>query len=68
MLLLCRLDASRPVELGNIVCLHNFFGGVDEEWFRLIHVAIEARAAETVSAIPAAQVLVPTSSGCTVRA
>jgi hypothetical protein len=29
-----RLDPQGPIELGNIVCLHNFLGGVDEEWFR----------------------------------
>ena len=53
----CRIDPDKPVELGNIVCLHNFYGGVDEEWFRLIHVAIEAKAAATISAIPQAQVV-----------
>ena len=26
-----RIDASAPIELGNIVCLHNFSGGQDEE-------------------------------------
>jgi indoleamine 2,3-dioxygenase len=25
-----RLDAAQPVELGNIVCLHNFLGGIGE--------------------------------------
>ena len=44
-----RLDKSRPVELGNIVCLTNFLGGVDEEWFRLVHVEIEARAAPALA-------------------
>lgn len=50
-----RLDRSKPVELGNIVCLDNFFGGLDEEWFRLIHVEIEAKAAKAVAGLPAMQ-------------
>lgn len=50
-----RLDAAAPIELGNIVCLHNFSGGCDEEWFRLVHVAIEARAGPALAALPAAQ-------------
>lgn len=33
-----RLDPAGAVGLGNIACLHNFLGGVDEEWFRLVHV------------------------------
>jgi indoleamine 2,3-dioxygenase len=39
-----RLDQSGRVELGNIVRLANFWGGLDEEWFVLIHIAIEAAA------------------------
>lgn len=50
-----RLDPDGPVELGNIVCLHNFFGGVDEEWFRLVHVDIEAKAAIAMEAVLLAQ-------------
>eukprot|EP00878_Enallax_costatus_P026963 GHUV01028979.1.p1 GENE.GHUV01028979.1~~GHUV01028979.1.p1 ORF type:complete len:313 (+),score=89.64 GHUV01028979.1:62-1000(+) len=46
-----RLDPTKPLELGNIACQHNFLGGMDEEWFRLIHVAIEAAAAPAVAAI-----------------
>eukprot|EP00197_Chlamydomonas_leiostraca_P010343 CAMPEP_0202859958 /NCGR_PEP_ID=MMETSP1391-20130828/1867_1 /ASSEMBLY_ACC=CAM_ASM_000867 /TAXON_ID=1034604 /ORGANISM="Chlamydomonas leiostraca, Strain SAG 11-49" /LENGTH=241 /DNA_ID=CAMNT_0049539073 /DNA_START=40 /DNA_END=762 /DNA_ORIENTATION=+ len=37
-----RLDASKPIELGNIVCLHNFAASTDEEWFRLVHIEVEA--------------------------
>lgn len=47
-----RLDPAAPVRLGNIVCLHNFLGGPDEEWFRLVHVDIEARAGGAVAALP----------------
>ncbi len=49
-----RIDPNRGVELGNIALLQNFWGGADEEWFILIHVDIEARAAAAVrSLIPA---------------
>ena len=50
-----RLDVNRPIELGNICLLQNFFGGQDEEWFVLIHVAIEAKAGPGLAAILAAQ-------------
>jgi indoleamine 2,3-dioxygenase len=50
-----RLDVDRPIELGNICLLQNFLGGQDEEWFVLIHVAIEAKAGPALSAILAAQ-------------
>jgi len=50
-----RLDPNRPIELGNIALRQNFFGGEDEEWFVLIHVAIEAAAAPALAAIPTAQ-------------
>jgi indoleamine 2,3-dioxygenase len=39
-----RLDADRPVALGNLVLLQQFLGGLDEEWFILVHVDIECRA------------------------
>lgn len=38
------LDESRPIETGNIALIQNFFGGIDEEWFILIHVDIEKKA------------------------
>ncbi|KAG2438059.1 hypothetical protein HXX76_005669 [Chlamydomonas incerta] len=50
-----RLDPTGPVQLGNIVCLHNFLGGPDEEWFRLVHVDIEARAGPAVAGLPRLQ-------------
>ena len=46
------IDPSRPPYLGNIQIVQNFFGGVDEDWFILIHVDIEARAAQAIRAIP----------------
>ncbi len=39
-----RLDPRGPIELGNIALLQNFLGGIDEEWFVLVHVDIEAKA------------------------
>lgn len=50
-----RLDAQRPIALGNIALLQNFLGGIDEEWFVLVHVEIEAKAVEGLLAILAAQ-------------
>jgi len=39
-----RLDPSKPIALDNIVLLQNFLGGLDEEWFVLVHVQIERQA------------------------
>ena len=39
-----RLDKSGPVSLDNIYMYQNFAGGDDENWFVMIHVAIEAEA------------------------
>ncbi len=39
-----RLDPQKFIELGNIVLLQNFLGGLDEEWFVLVHIEIEAKA------------------------
>lgn len=39
-----RLDKSGPIALDNIYMVQNFAGGGDENWFVLIHVAIEAEA------------------------
>ncbi|MXP09460.1 PrnB family protein [Pseudoblastomonas halimionae] len=39
-----RLDKSGPISLDNIAVHQNFLGGADENWFVLIHVAIEAEA------------------------
>ncbi len=51
-----RLDENKNSELGNIVLLQNFLGGIDEEWFILIHVDIETKAAPAVAALqPALQ-------------
>ncbi|MBH1944389.1 indoleamine 2,3-dioxygenase [Erythrobacter sp. YJ-T3-07] len=39
-----RLDKSGPIALDNIAMHQNFLGGADENWFVLVHVAIEAEA------------------------
>ena len=40
-----RLDRDQPIGLDNVYMVQNFYGGADENWFVLIHVAIEAAAA-----------------------
>ena len=45
-----RLEPNREIEVGNIGLLQNFWAGVDEEWFILIHVAIEQAAAKGINA------------------
>lgn len=50
-----KLDPNRPIELGNIAMSQNFLGGQDEEWFVLIHVAIEAKGGPAAAALVAAQ-------------
>jgi indoleamine 2,3-dioxygenase len=39
-----RLDKAKPVQLDNIVLLQNFLGGLDEEWFVVVHIQIEREA------------------------
>jgi len=39
-----RIDPDGEIQLGNIVLLQNFLGGLDEEWFVMVHVEIEALA------------------------
>ena len=46
-----RIDASGPIALGNIALSQNFLGGADEEWFVLVHVDIEAKAASSISEV-----------------
>lgn len=38
------VDKDRPIDLDNIFMIQNFLNGQDENWFVLIHVAIEATA------------------------
>jgi indoleamine 2,3-dioxygenase len=62
-----RLDLNAPIDLGNVALLQNFLGGQDEEWFVAVHVAIEARAAAIVRAIPVAQQAIADGDGRTVE-
>ena len=39
-----RLDRAQPIQLDNIVLLQNFLGGLDEEWFVVVHIQIEHQA------------------------
>ena len=48
-----RFDPNRDVECGNLGLIQNFLGGIDEEWFILIHVEIERRAAPGIAALHA---------------
>ncbi|WP_299191778.1 indoleamine 2,3-dioxygenase [uncultured Erythrobacter sp.] len=38
------IDPAKPLALDNIRMIQNFLGGMDEAWFVLVHVAIEAQA------------------------
>ncbi len=53
-----RIDPDGPVALGNIALLQNFLGGLDEEWFILVHVDIEARAGRALNAAVAVRAAV----------
>ena len=46
-----RLRPEEPIELGNIALIQNFLGGIDEEWFILIHVDIEVKASPALCGI-----------------
>jgi len=50
-----RIAQDEPVALGNIALLQNFLGGMDEEWFVLVHVDIEAKAGPALAASVDAQ-------------
>ena len=50
-----RLDPQKPIELGNVVLLQNFLGGLDEEWFVLVHIDIEAKAGPGLAGLVRAQ-------------
>ena len=48
-----KLDEKGGVTLDNIEVIQNFYGGADENWFIMVHVEIEAKAAPALAAIPA---------------
>ena len=45
------LDTSKSFDLENIAIVQNFLGGVDEDWFIMIHVAIEHEAKQILSSL-----------------
>lgn len=47
-----KLDPQGGISLDNIHVIQNFYGGVDENWFIMVHVEIEARAGKALAAIP----------------
>ncbi len=47
-----RIDPNGGITLDNLHTIQNFLGGQDENWFILVHVAIEARAGQALAAIP----------------
>ena len=46
-----RLDPAKPIELDNIVLLQNFLGGLDEEWFVVVHIQIEREAGSALAGL-----------------
>lgn len=51
-----RLDPDQPISLENIAPLQLFLGGLDEAWFYMVTVAIEAEGGRVVQALLDAQV------------
>jgi indoleamine 2,3-dioxygenase len=48
-----RFNPVREIECGNLGLIQNFLGGIDEEWFILIHVEIERKAAPALTLLHA---------------
>lgn len=48
-----KLEQEGGVTLDNIYVIQNFYDGVDENWFIMVHVEIEAKAGPALAAIPA---------------
>ncbi|XVN43558.1 MAG: hypothetical protein RCG15_04770 [Candidatus Rickettsia vulgarisii] len=44
-------DKNQGITLTNVIRLENFYGGIDEDWFVLVHIAIEAQSASGLQAI-----------------
>ena len=45
-----KIDKKDPISLDNVALINNFLGGVDEDWFVTIHVAIENQASGAIEA------------------
>lgn len=63
-----RFDAHGPIALGNIDTVQNFVHMYDEHWFILVHVEIEALAAEILRAIEQAERAVSKNDASAVNA
>ncbi len=50
-----RLTPQGPIALENLARLEHFYGGIDEDWFGMIHITIEANAAPGLLALIMAQ-------------
>ena len=50
-----RIDPTGTSALGNTCLIQNFLGGLDEEWFILVHLDIEAKAGPALASILPAQ-------------
>jgi indoleamine 2,3-dioxygenase len=46
-----RLDPAGPIDLTNLARSTRFLGGMDEDWFGMIHIALEAQAAPALRAL-----------------
>ncbi len=58
-----RLDPHGPLDLSNLAPLQLFHGGLDEQWFYLVTVEIEAEGAEALAAMVGAQQAVAATNG-----
>ena len=45
-----KIDINNDISLENVALINNFLGGVDEDWFVTIHVAIENQASGAIEA------------------
>tara|TARA_B100000614_G_scaffold146633_1_gene130263 strand:- start:334 stop:1482 length:1149 start_codon:yes stop_codon:yes gene_type:complete len=45
-----KIDIDKDISLENVALINNFLGGVDEDWFVTIHVAIENQASGAIEA------------------
>jgi indoleamine 2,3-dioxygenase len=61
-----RLDASEPIALDNLAALQLFLGGLDEQWFYMVTVAIEAQGGAAVEALVSAQSAAQANAGAIV--
>jgi indoleamine 2,3-dioxygenase len=63
-----RIDPAGPIAAGNLTLLHNFLGGMDEEWFVTLHIEIEAKAGAALRVLAPAQAATLTADSATISA